>query len=121
MDLEALLKDLRNVKGYMASGIATSAGEVIARDIAAPSLNLTLITALTNDVMLQAHEVGQKYSGTVTEETMIHATKGSVLIRCTGAEAKAHLHVTCVLGADGNVSLARVLMKKIAAAAADAL
>ncbi len=119
MNLELLLKDLRSVKGYAGSGITTFTGEVIAGDSADPSLNLPLIAALTNDVLRSAHEVAEKFAGTDCEETFIHSTGGSVLMRCTGKRSKAHLHIGCVLKADGNTALARMTMEKIAAKAAE--
>jgi len=114
MDLESVLKEYRSVKGYLGSGITTYTSDVIAGDVADPSINLPLIAALTNDVLMQVHEVAQKYANTTCEETHIFGTDIVVLMRCTGPHAKAHLHLGCVLKADGNTALARMLMEKIA-------
>ena len=114
MSLEALLKDYRSVKGYLGSGITTFSGDILAGDIADPNVNLPLIAAMTNDVLRHAHEVAEKYANTTCDETHIFATDIVVLMRCTGPHAKAHLHLGCVLKADGNTALARMIMERIA-------
>ena len=114
MDLESVLKEFRNVKGYLGSGITTYTSDVIAGDIADHSINLPLIAALTNDVMMQVHEIAQNYADTTCEETHIFGSDIVVLMRCTGPQAKAHLHLGCVLKADGNTALARMILERIA-------
>jgi len=119
MELEALLKDLRSVKGYVASGVATFTGELLAGDSVDPNLDLALTAAMTNDVLRHAHEGTAKFANSVCEETLIRSRTSWVAMRCTGLQAKAHLHICCVLTSDGNTALTRMMMEKIAVKAAD--
>ena len=114
MNLDLLLKDLRGVKGYIASGIATPTGEAIAGDSMDPTLDVGSAVALTNDVMSHAHDVAQRYAGTHCDETLIRSTNIIVMIRATGPNSRVPLHIGCVLEADGNIALARMTMEKIA-------
>lgn len=120
MNLEDLLKELRSVKGYQGSGVATFTGEILAGDVADASLNLPLIAALSNDVLRSAHEVAEKFNSTVTE-TAIYSTGGCVLMRCSGKHREPHLHIGCVMAKDGNAALARMTMEKITEKAATSL
>jgi len=119
MNLEVLLKDLRTVKGYKGSGITNYTGEVLAGDVADQNTNIPLIAAMTNDIFLRAHDVAERHAGAECDETNIIGRKTTVLMRCTGPNSKAHLHIGCVIAADGNTALARMIMAKIATKAVE--
>jgi len=115
MDLESHLKDLRSIKGYMASNIMSWTGEAVAADTADPSRDPHMLAMVCNDIFNSAHECMEKLNpNDECLETIIHTRIASILMFCSGRAAKAHIHVSCILTKDGNTALAKMQIEKIA-------
>jgi predicted regulator of Ras-like GTPase activity (Roadblock/LC7/MglB family) len=114
MELERYLKELRSVRGYIASSILTWTGDAIASDIVDPSINASLLATMCNDAFNSAHECVEKLGGGECLETVISMPVGTILLRCSGKASKSHIHVGCILAKNGNSALARMMIDKIA-------
>ncbi len=121
MNLEIQLKDLKDIKGYKASGIMNFTGEMLASDSADPEIDLNLVGASFNDIFRSAHEVCGKIGLEACTENVIQTPKGIVLMRCSGVANKAHIHLIAILTADGNHALTRMTLDKVTKRAVDLL
>ena len=115
MEFESHLNELRSIRGYLASNILNWTGEFLAQHTTDPSIDTTFLSALCNDVFNHAHSVVEKIDANQEcTETLINMPFGTVILRCSGKSAKAHIHVGCIIVKDGNVALARMTVEKIA-------
>ena len=114
MDLERHLRELRSIKGYVASSILSWTGEALASDSVDTTMDAPLLSTMCNDVFNSAHECVEKLGSGECLETIINTPDASILLRCSGKAAKAHIHVGCILAKDGNAALARMMLEKIA-------
>lgn len=121
MNIETLLTDLKDIKGYKASGIMNYTGEMLAADSADPSIDLNLVGASFNDIFRSAHAVCEKIGLDACTENLIQTPKGIVLMRCSGVHSKVHVHLISILAVDGNHALTRMALEKITKKAMDAL
>lgn len=113
MSFEAQLAELKNIKGYVAAGIMQYTGELLAGDSSSGSVDLGLVGATFNDIFRSAHEVCQKIGLEATKEMVLYTPKGVIVMMCTGAKERVHLHLITVLTSDGNQALAKMTMEKI--------
>ncbi|MBI5549597.1 MAG: hypothetical protein HY901_37400 [Deltaproteobacteria bacterium] len=113
MALEKQLQSLREINGYKASGIMSYTGEALAVDSNDPNIDLVLVGATFNDIFRSAHDASKKIGLDACKETIISTPKGVVVMRCTGVDAKAHLHIIGILAADGNQALLKMQMEKM--------
>ena len=116
MDLEARLSEIKAVKGYLATGIMQYTGELLAGHSSTESVNLAIVGATFNDIFRSAHEVCIKIGLEASKEMVLYTPRGVVLMMCTGAKSKVHLHLVTVLSTEGNQALAKMQMEKAAPA-----
>ncbi|MBI5549596.1 MAG: response regulator [Deltaproteobacteria bacterium] len=113
MALEKHLQSLREIKGYKASGVMNFTGESLIVDSSDPNIDLALVGATFNDIFRSAHDASKKIGLDACKETIITTPKGVVVMRCTGTDAKAHLHIIGILAADGNQALMKMQIEKM--------
>jgi predicted regulator of Ras-like GTPase activity (Roadblock/LC7/MglB family) len=114
MAFEDLLSELKSIKGYVASGIMQFTGELLAADTTTGSVDLALVGATFNDIFRSAHEVCGKIGLEATREMVLYTPKGVIVMMCTGAKERVHVHLITFLTVDGNQALAKLMMQKIA-------
>ncbi len=113
MALETVLQQLKEIKGYKASGIMHFTGEMLASDSVDPHINLAMVGATFNDIFRSAHEASKKIGLDACRETTIVTPKGIVVMACSGVDSKAHVHFIGILAADGNHSLMKMQISKL--------
>ncbi len=113
MALEKHIQALKEIKGYMAAGIMSFTGEMLASDSADPNIDLSLVGATFNDIFRSAHEASKKIGLEACKDTVITTPKGIVIMRCSGTDAKVHFHLIGILAADGNQALMKMQMEKM--------
>ena len=113
MSLDALLGDLKNINGYVASAIMDFTGQTLVSDSADSSIDLNVVGAIFNDIFRSAHEAAGKVGFSAANEMTILTPNGVIAMMCTGVSADVHLHLVCVLNKDGNQALAKMAMAKI--------
>ena len=121
MALENHLEELKNIKGYRASGILDYTGELLAGDSADPNIEPDVVGASLNDVFRAAHEASDKLGLHVDKDAVFLGPEGIVLFFCSGVDAGVHLHVIVILEADGNQALVKMNMQKIVPAIVEEL
>ena len=119
MALEDHLNELKNIKGYKASGVLDYTGEFLAGDSADPNIDPAAVGALLNDVFRAVHEASDKLGFHIDQEAVFSGTEGIVVFFCTGVESKSHVHIITVLEPDGNQALVKMNMEKIGSGIAD--
>jgi len=113
MALEKHIQALKEIKGYMAAGIMSFTGEMLAYDSADPKIDLNLVGATFNDIFRSAHEASKKIGLEACRDTTITTPKGIVIMRCSGTDAKVHFHLIGILAADGNQALMKMQIDKM--------
>lgn len=114
MDLEKQLKELRSIKGYVASSILSWTGDALAADTVDATLDAPLLATMCNDVFNSAHECASRIDpGGECKETIVTTPTAVVILRCSGKSSRAHFHIGCILSKDGNQALARMMLDKL--------
>ncbi len=113
MSLEEHLMGLKDIKGYMASGVMSFTGEMLANDSADVTLDLALVGATFNDIFRSAHEASSKIGLDYANEMTIETPKGNVIMFCSGVDAKVHFHLIGVVSHEGNEALMNMQMKRL--------
>ena len=113
MALEKHIEALKEIKGYIAAGIMSFTGEMLAYDSADPKIDLNLVGATFNDIFRSAHEASKKIGLDACREATITTPKGVIVMRCSGTDAKVHFHLIGILAADGNQALMKMQIDKM--------
>jgi predicted regulator of Ras-like GTPase activity (Roadblock/LC7/MglB family) len=113
MALDDHLKEFKDIKGYLASGIMDFTGETLITDSTSGDIDLEATGAVFNDIFRGAHEASNKIGLEACKKMTITTPKGLVVMECSGTDAASHLHFIVVLTADGNQALARKTLEKI--------
>ncbi len=121
MALDTYLNELKGINGYLAAGIMTFTGEMLASDTADPKIDLGMVGAMFNDIFRTAHEASKKIGLQACKETIITTPVGTIVMRCSGVDAKAHVHIVSILKADGNQALMKMQIDKMVPAIIDEL
>jgi predicted regulator of Ras-like GTPase activity (Roadblock/LC7/MglB family) len=121
MALEKHLAGLKEVKGFKAAGIMNYTGEMLATESSDPNIDLDLVGATFNDIFRSAHEASKKIGLDACKETTISTPKGTVIMRCSGVDAKSHFHLIGIMAADGNQALMKMQIEKIVPAVMEEL
>lgn len=121
MAIEALLEELKGIKGYMSSAIMNFTGEILASDSVSSEVDLDVVGATFNDIFRTAHEAAGKVGFSAANEMVIQTPNGVIIMLCTGVNADVHLHMVTVLAKDGNQALAKLTMEKMGPKAMDEL
>ncbi len=115
MALEDHLQTLKDIKGYMASGIMSFTGEMFAHDSSDADFDLALVGATFNDIFRSAEEASTKIGLDYADEMTIETPRGDILMFSSGPNAKIRFHLIGVLSQDGNKALMNMQMKKLVA------
>lgn len=113
MALEQHLEALKEIKGYKASGIMTFTGEMLAHHSSDNTIDLNMVGAVFNDIFRAAHEASKKIGLDACRETSINTPKGTIIMRCSGTDAKVHFHTIGIMASDGNQALLKMQMEKL--------
>jgi len=115
--IDALLGDLKGIKGYKASAIMNFTGEILVSDSTSGDIDLEVVGATFNDIFRSAHEVAGKVGFSAANEMVILTPNGVIIMLCTGVNADVHLHLVTIMSRDGNQALAKMTMEKMGPAA----
>ena len=113
INLKGYLEELKNISGYRAAAVMNFTGEVLEKDSTDSEIDLTYLSAMFNDIFLSANKVCEKIGFEANQETTIVTPKGIVLMRCSGAKSKTHIHVIVILEPGGNQALMKMEMQRM--------
>ena len=111
--LENLLSDVKDISGYKAAAILDSTGEVLISDSSNLKGDLNMAVAVFNDIFVTGHKTVGKLDLGHMKVMQFMTSEGIVLMECSGAEERIHIHMFIIMGAEGNHALARMQMAKI--------
>ncbi len=117
MALENILNELKGVNGVKAVGIMNFTGEMLALESNDADVQLDMVGATFNDIFRQAHEACGKVGLKACQETVINTPDGAIVMRCSGVDAAAHIHLIGILAGDGNQALFKMQAAKLLPAA----
>ncbi len=119
--LEDHLNKLKDIKGYIASGILSTNGEMLVQDSADSSFDLAMVGAAFTDIFSSAQEASSKIGLDSTRELFIETPKGNIMIFsacldcgiCSGTRCPAKFRLIGVVAHQGNEALMDMQMKKL--------
>jgi CheY-like chemotaxis protein len=117
--MEDVLKKLQDISGFMAAGVFTPDGEMIASHANA-GVSIAEIGALANDVLLKAQKATDIMAVGRGNFVSISAPRAVLLVRClnentdfsTTEAGRAHIHCALLLDPEGNIGLAKMQLEK---------
>jgi predicted regulator of Ras-like GTPase activity (Roadblock/LC7/MglB family) len=110
--LSDLLEDFKAISGYKAAAILDSTGEVLISDASNLKGDLDMAVAIFNDIFSTGHKTVLKLSLGMMKNMQFMTSDGVILMECSGADERIHIHMFVILGAEGNHALARMQMTK---------
>lgn len=118
--MEDVLKKLQDISGFMAAGVFTPDGEMIA-SVANAGVSIAEIGALANDVLLKAQKATDIMNVGRGNFVSINAPRAILLVRCLNENTdfqvteagRAHIHCAVLLEADGNLGMAKMQLEKV--------
>jgi CheY-like chemotaxis protein/predicted regulator of Ras-like GTPase activity (Roadblock/LC7/MglB family) len=113
INLKSYLEELKDISGYKAAAIMNFTGEVLEKDSRDSEIDLAYLSAMFNEIFLSACKVCKKIGFEANREMSIITPKGIVLMRCSGAESKTHIHVIVILEPSGNQALMKLEMERM--------
>ncbi len=110
--LDNILDDLKDINGYKAAAILDSTGEVLISDSSNLKGDLNMAVAVFNDIFITGHKTVSKLSLGMMKTMQFMTSDGIILMECSGADERVHIHMFVILGDDGNHALTRMQMAK---------
>lgn len=110
--LDTLLDDIKTIAGYKAAAILDSTGEVLISDASNLKGDLDMAVAVFNDIFVTGHKTVTQLSLGVVRNMQFMTSEGIILMECSGADERIHIHMFVILGAEGNHALTRMQMAK---------
>ena len=110
--LENLLDDIKTIGGYKAAAVLDSTGEVLISDSSNLKGDLNMAVAVFNDIFSTGHKTVNKLSLGMMKTMQFMTSDGVILMECSGADERIHIHMFVILGEDGNHALTRMQMEK---------
>jgi len=110
--LDTILDDVKEVGGYKAAAILDSTGEVLISDASNLKGDLNMAVAVFNDIFVTGHKTVSKLSLGMMKNMQFMTSDGIILMECSGADERVHIHMFVILGGEGNHALTRMQMAK---------
>jgi len=120
-DIKEVLEKMKVVGGFMAAGVFTPNGEMVA-DCNVTNVNLGEMGALANDVLLKAQKATEMMNVGRGQVVHIEAPQAHIVCRClnentdfsTTAAGKAHLHMVLALNKEeGNIAMGKMKLEAV--------
>lgn len=118
--LEDTLNKMVDVDGFLAVGIFSPNGELVAQ-VNKSDMKLAEIGSIANDVLLKAQKATEVMAVGLGNVVHVQAPKAHVIARClnentdfTHTEAgKAHIHMVLLLEQDGNLAMGKMKLESV--------
>jgi predicted regulator of Ras-like GTPase activity (Roadblock/LC7/MglB family) len=110
---ETIFDDIKQINGYLGSGLSQFTGELLLHDYINENLKLEETLVTFNDVFRNSHSLSQHLSLGKLEIMELTTTDSKILMACSGENSPIHLHLFAVFKKDGNVALAKLIMPRI--------
>jgi hypothetical protein len=111
--IEPYLVQLRELKGYIASGVINNVGDVILLDSLETEIDIEHLLKKFNDIFMAAHYLAENALVETCYQASFLTPKVNLIYRCSGPNQIHHLHVATVLSQKVNLALARISLERI--------
>jgi hypothetical protein len=110
---ESIFEGMKGINGYLGAAISNFTGELLVSDASKLGGNLKEASLTFNESFRALHTIGKKLSlgNTISMESEME--KATVIMICSGEDARMHLHAFAIFKKDGSVALAKMELKKI--------
>lgn len=111
--LAPYLEQLKSIRGYLASAILDSAGQVMALHSADGETAFEAASAAFGEVFRCAHEGSSELGLGAHHTILVSTSKCVVVLECSGEDSAAHIHWVVVLALSGNQTQAKMSLKRL--------
>ena len=114
---KSIFDDLSKVNGYMGAVLSDHTGEVLVSDTNKVK-KLDETSMKFNEDFRNIHDITD-ILGLGHSQTMdVKADNATIIMVCSGTDARVHLHAFAILSKDGSIPLAKVALKTVVEKAA---
>jgi hypothetical protein len=121
MSLADKLQGVQGVDGYLAIGLFTPAGDVLASHVGKAGINIKDIGVLANNVLMNAQKASLDMGTGLGEQVHIEAEKAHILARCLNEgtdhlksqPGKAHIHAVLIMGTNAPIGMAKMKLNQV--------
>lgn len=111
--LESTLVDLRDIRGYLGSGVLDATGDLLAAD-SVDGVDIALMGALYTDLLRSADEASRRLGMAGCNSTTLHTDQGVVVLRRVERVEYPPVYLIGVVKPDGNPALLRMQLDQLA-------
>ena len=116
----SLFDELSKVNGYMGAVLSDFTGEILVSD-ASKVKSLDETSMRFNEDFRNIHEMTDKLGLGHTRTMEIDAENATIVMVCSGVDARVHLHAFVIMTKDGSVGLAKMALRNLVNKAATEL
>jgi len=107
---KSLFNDLSRVNGYMGAVLSDYTGEVLVSDTS--KVNKVDETSMRfNEDFRNIHDVTATLGLGHTHSMDIKADNANIVMACSGADSRVHLHAFVIMEKDGSIALAKMALE----------
>lgn len=111
MPIAKVLNFLKDVNGYLGSGVFTPQGEMLEGTADISGIHFEEAGSLIHDTLKNAKETAKQVGFGGLEMIQLYTQMGIILAVCH-ADEKLHFHTILIIKPDGNVAMAKLKLKK---------
>jgi len=109
---KTIFDDLSKVNGYMGGVLSDYTGEVLVSDTSKVK-KLDETSMRFNEDFRSVHEVTDLLGLGHSHSMDIKADNATIIMVCSGSDARVHLHAFAILSKDGSIPLAKVVLNTV--------
>lgn len=110
---ESIFDELTGINGYLGAAISNFTGELLVSHVVKVGGNLEEASLTFNESFRGLHAVANKLNLGNAIAMEAEMEKATVLMICSGEDARMHLHAFAIFKKDGSIALAKMQLKKI--------
>ena len=107
---KSLFNDLSRVNGYMGAVLSDYTGEVLVSDSGKVS-KVDETSMRFNEDFRNIHDVTATLGLGHTRSMDIKADNANIVMACSGADSRVHLHAFVIMEKDGSIALAKMALE----------
>ena len=109
---KSLFNDISKVNGYMGAVLSDFTGEVLVSDTNKVS-KLDETSMRFNEDFRNIHDVTETLGLGHTRSMDIKADNANIVMACSGANSRVHLHAFVIMEKDGSIALAKMALESL--------
>jgi len=115
---QSLFGELSKVDGYMGAILSDYTGEVLVSDSGKVKKGLDETSMRFNENFRDIHDITEALSLGSTQSMDIVAEHATIVMVCSGKDARVHIHAFVIMEPGGSIGLAKIALKALLAKAA---